>query len=320
MQKQVSTIIGAFTIAAVVWGIFSVGLYAVRSFEGDDELMLQSQILDWKTYENRQGGFSLQYPPDWKVEEYNNDPSGTKYIILSGSQGRIDIDYVNGKYTECSNGQMVTMNLGGQQFDVCHYFIENISESWGFQAKKHGNASIGLSVGVNAPYDSNRDVILNILSTFRFIEVEKIATDWKTYQDSSFGFSLDYPSDMEVAENYIADNPIIVFTKNYASARQDSIRVCPQDCGYGPDTKKWIAGAKPKTINGMPAMVYIENSSDPMGQSSSTAFLYFVKTPGQKFTALDTSNPEKGGWLEISLWGDDGSKINQIISSFRFIK
>lgn len=42
----------------------------------------QIDTSNWKTYHNAECGFSLQYPPDWKVEEYSIADTGAEVMIF----------------------------------------------------------------------------------------------------------------------------------------------------------------------------------------------------------------------------------------------
>ncbi len=124
-------------------------------------------IAGWKTYASNQGKFSLSYPPDWQVDVNSASTDPITSVIFSGDQGVFQVDYGQGFGGVCQSGYE-KLEIGGQQFDVCHYIRDDDTEHWDVSGKFRDNLGLGLFVAANPPHLANRDVILKILSTFKF--------------------------------------------------------------------------------------------------------------------------------------------------------
>ena len=170
---------------------------------------------DWKTYEDKSGQYSFQYPAEWNLssEETANDPKkvevklhfteeGNQYqfmIAQGGSGGPISdkIEDARATYggkqftkkTWIKNGKPILISLIPDKADIFNHI------------------EISLPSGNNQKYVSLFD---QILSTFKFTDsAQSIDTsDWKTIKSPLSGYTIKYPSD------WIAQNDSDVFKNN----------------------------------------------------------------------------------------------------------
>ncbi len=131
----------------------------------------EDKTTEWKTYTSDKGKFSLQYPPDWKLDDSGINGDSIKSVIFSGNEGIVQIDYGQGFGGMCEQGYE-KIEIGNKQFDVCHDVDNGVKgigyEEWAIAGKQFGDIAIGMFVTANPPYLSNRETILKILSTFKF--------------------------------------------------------------------------------------------------------------------------------------------------------
>lgn len=127
-----------------------------------------AETADWKTYTNTEAKVSFQYPLDWTVKG-GETPKNADYkiILLEGKEGKISIDYGTGFGGACPAGYE-DFNIGNAQTQACHTIKDNGSEEWSLGFIKN-NINYGGFVTVNSPYKDNRDLVLNLLTTFKFI-------------------------------------------------------------------------------------------------------------------------------------------------------
>lgn len=124
----------------------------------------------WKKYINKQYGFSFNYPPNWPVP---NDTAEPANINTSESQGKINI-YLRDSFGGACPPSYEKIIIDGKTFSVCHLTEHDGTESWSQIVKEFAkpiNNYLGLEIYAysQAPTKINRETILKILSTFKFI-------------------------------------------------------------------------------------------------------------------------------------------------------
>lgn len=127
---------------------------------------------NWKTYTNTEAKVSFQYPLAWTVKEETPNNAGYKVISIEGKEGKVQIDYGTGFGGACPAGYE-DLNIGNAQTQACHIVKDNGSEEWSLSDMEKNNVKFnniyyGGFVTVNSPYEDNRDLVLNLLSTFKF--------------------------------------------------------------------------------------------------------------------------------------------------------
>jgi hypothetical protein len=159
--------------------IFCVGVYSLLFNE-----IKKDQAVGWKTYENGDGKFSLSYPSEWKITtDYDG---GEKILILEGKEGSIKVNYgqaadANGvkdfmnncrnKVIPCENTQFngVPSVVSHRIFNVLQNVpdIDSDIEVWNIYPPNN-QPVISILVQAYPSYLTNRDIILKVLSTFKF--------------------------------------------------------------------------------------------------------------------------------------------------------
>ncbi len=130
-----------------------------------------NETTNWKTYTNTEAKVSFQYPLDWTVKE-EQPSTDYKRISIQGKQGEILLDYGTGFGGACQSAYE-DFNIGNAQTQACHSTPADGSERWSLSAMKKNNVNFNKIdysgfVMANSPYKDNRDLILKILSTFKF--------------------------------------------------------------------------------------------------------------------------------------------------------
>lgn len=119
------------------------------------------EFASWKKYTNIQKNFSIDYPSTWS---YSWDALNPRDVFFNGDNGSISIDYGDGTKSFCENG-LGDMKIGSETFTVCVHDVPGTRERW-FLSNK--NLGINITAIANNPTNKNREIILKMLSTFKF--------------------------------------------------------------------------------------------------------------------------------------------------------
>lgn len=125
----------------------------------------KDETADWKTYQNSQLNFLIKYPAEWTKEEKKPViKTGEAGIIFKGTEGQVEIDWEDA-WGGGGCPEYVDLKAKSSTIRACHY-VENNVERWVITPFKSisGLSIYGYAVA-NAPYSSNRAVILEIIST-----------------------------------------------------------------------------------------------------------------------------------------------------------
>lgn len=156
------------------------------------------ETASWKTYANTTYGFSLKYPESWTKEENSGEGLAQFYSTVAGrsltsTETKIVVWAIPAtsisnleKYVADNDGKISSssdITLGGV---ASKKFVLTPVDDVKFTVvyALHGDSYIKISCLENA---SNLDTIL---STFKFDET----LTWKTYTNTTYGFSFKYPS------------------------------------------------------------------------------------------------------------------------------
>ncbi len=128
---------------------------------------------NWKTYTNKELGYSIQHPSDW-TEQYNKNRN---LLVLTGNEGSVSI-----LWSERATDSVIACFESGTQQDIyskagvlhaCRYFRDNGSETWNIIKQKFDdlrNNAVGFIIqGTYKNPPKNSVVISQILSTFKFL-------------------------------------------------------------------------------------------------------------------------------------------------------
>lgn len=127
--------------------------------------VLTDETANWKTYTNTDYSFSFQYPPSWNQKDVND--RGLGGIDVQGPEGNLYIVWGSGFGGGCDQQYHELVQLNQQNFDSCHIINPDGSESWRGIGKILSE-SVGVKITATAAASENHDLILQILSTFKF--------------------------------------------------------------------------------------------------------------------------------------------------------
>lgn len=200
-------LLGATAVIGIIGGLYYLGKFTVPKSQTQDRLISQisqatptvsssDETANWKVYANQKFGFSMKYPPDWKVIEndsnhiwVSNKNNETLIIGVKNSTDTIEIT---------KSGIVVTkdlVNRGKVEFlqqpvgkDVLVFQGNDMSVMYD-QAREilRGNLVFALSLdktiicpaSLNAPCPkilstNSENIVDKILSTFTLLDQNKV--------------------------------------------------------------------------------------------------------------------------------------------------
>lgn len=197
---------------------------------------------DWKTYTNTKYGYAVKYPADGSFVEVpsgieNADDKGYDIDFSFGKSLTIDgieimasknarNDKTIGELVETRNNvAMANTNVPGYAekiqidgkpaFEWITYLGGPGSQRIGAIALLFDGSDYYYVVRTgdqfSPEFTAEKEKIFNtFLSTFKFTTSGDIS-NWKTYNNSKFGFSIDYPNNWNVGVNSLRQEPSLVF-------------------------------------------------------------------------------------------------------------
>lgn len=340
-----SVFIAALFIVFIT-GVYYLGRQSLRTSTNTSIINLKNTIDDWKKYTNQVYGFSLKYPSNFVYS--NSGPNSFQQQLNKGQQISGTVAPSFDTITFTNNRQKFSLGIFHQQSNLpdggfdgsCgSQFADstqldqmknlNILQYREIQQKTGDqnivqycflNNSQNLLV-LSSTVDS-RSLLDQVLATFEFngnfsqihdTSVSSSSSDiWKTYTNSTYGFSVDYPTQA---------NPIIL--KNNSGLDFIDFRL--------PDTISWItidvqkttlvkavANIKSQALGRLPVKVVSEENT--ILNDNKITKLYFESTspandgtPGSSYAnALISHN----GYVYII--ESESSLLNQVLSTFKF--
>lgn len=188
-QKGISPIIAVILLAVILIG--GGAYYFKQQAQPTSKPVAVDATANWKTYENKEGKFSIKIPLEWRVtERKGNGNSNSKEVSLEGKEGNVALDWGSGFGGMCDPNPE-TLQLSDRTVETCQHDINNDTESWSFSIGEGKVNNIGYSNNAvaNKPSPLNHDTILKILSTLKFTDT---TANWKTYTKDEYGFEIKY--------------------------------------------------------------------------------------------------------------------------------
>jgi hypothetical protein len=182
----------------------------------------------WKTYTNKELGFSFEYPADWQFEESTFPGVSQKNIRLSfqpvnftlevNASASLSITSHSYEGYEMLSSEKITVGgesatkrtwqttAKGKELYKDSYKAIDISFS-------HANNRYTLYINYK---ENNEPLVLqnfeHILSSFRFQDLVQKADKWLVYTNKEIGYTLKYPSDWQLEEvntkSQVTDNQV----------------------------------------------------------------------------------------------------------------
>lgn len=163
------------------WGwLNSIFHFQQTGQQSQKQIQQQAPKIDtsgWKTYTNTQYGFEIKYPADWGIT-YNTNNYGTTNIKdvnfskpSSDNLTNVTVAFGSGSgdvFNGYCGSSLKKINIGGKETDFCDNIAANNTEGWMPTKKDFEDSGIAISAYADKPYSSNKSVVLEILSTFKF--------------------------------------------------------------------------------------------------------------------------------------------------------
>lgn len=180
-----------------------------------------------KKYQSQDNTILMSYPADWTAKETNTsgNPSVTEF---SGPEGDITIMWGGSGYGGgCDTQYHALITLANGQEDSCDT-VTNNAENWMIQFNKSISGDVRATA--NAPYETNRTTVLNVLKTLQINDTSTDTASWKTYTDSKKRFSFKYPSDF-TTENLSTSNGdgMTIVENNDVLVQIDTLDQCDEN-------------------------------------------------------------------------------------------
>lgn len=316
-----------------------------------DSFRITERLTDWQLYTNSDYGFSLQYPQDWKQENFKGGISG---CCFTGS-GVVAIDSIKqrpgGHEGEGEALRIYLKDITPTQYATKYNTFNRVGlKDADFVEKKQTETLSGIEVthlrlgtpmgsyfeviffkqGVLKPfyieYDDNDPLHQQILSTFRLTED---MSGWQTYTNEKYGFNFQYPSNwkqidsptflLNLSENdpYSYDFSGVFIKTTNPTTIEDALAKAIKEYKTKLDADPDYPSSYPKYTE--PKVVDFHGQT-AIQRSYRT---YEITPPGTEYIL-----PEKGLIITISdLYGNGKVSVetmstlrNQILSTFKFTK
>jgi len=171
-------------------------------------------IANWKTYTNARYGFEFKYPTsdvDQTIkktidnEDYFSITDNISFVIQKNSLKEpcdgICYSIYNGDHAvngiQFSVAEGTSDDPGGREVceeDCITQYVDNETEvATGVYAQIRSGS-------LPSKREETTNLVNQILSTFKFTDQQVKITDWKTYTNSKYSFSFQYPSSLSIDE------------------------------------------------------------------------------------------------------------------------
>jgi len=202
-QKGFSSII--FLFIAISMGAAMVGVILMAKPKSKQAVSREvvsltptpsSETNQWKTYDNKQIGVSIQYPADWSMTK-SQDGEMMAGIDLQGMQGEVHLAWGTGFGGSCDEEHLANIQIYGEMTQSCRTIDDDGKENWNQIYKELPNTSFGARAIAYTPANANQETILKILSTLRFTNQNQPSKSTRTNPDlktytSPLGISFGY--------------------------------------------------------------------------------------------------------------------------------
>lgn len=189
---------------------------------------------NWKIYRNNLYGFEVKYPATWELDSKTIDSAKSVNDGFSRAASYITIyppDYLKYQYVKKielglakTSIQTTTDILKENRAFSSTKNIGNYLWAIGSSLENEPGAGTpiysfiknGIRVGVSAwEFQKDRNVVEQILSTFKFIKSEEART-WQIYSNSKYDYSIRYPAEWQIVTVW-ADSDFSLVENNYYS-------------------------------------------------------------------------------------------------------
>ncbi len=126
----------------------------------------QLEVENWKTYENKEAGFSINYPAGWVVKEFLKEDRDIKQVEISTEKNLVVVGWgKSGFGGACPEQDFRKIKVDSTVLDSCYQNSDGL-ETWGSMYLEHN----GLTYAFMA-YAENKDrnKILKMLESFKFL-------------------------------------------------------------------------------------------------------------------------------------------------------
>jgi len=288
----------------------------------------------WQTYQNQNEGYEIKYPSGTKLEEVG-DPIKDGCVILTIGNISLRIKTPAVSYCGFTGGDSPTrQNPLGESFNILGknysnagmdfvYIGENNEEMHNqlfrfedvpgnFYLEISGNYTKGVD---DQSYLENKEKIILLLSTFKFIDQVDSTTSWKTYTSDKYGFKIKYPTGWGMG-NYEEELRMICFDPE-SVVSSEILKKINFPCGL-------IEIVFHENVNNITN--YEKLDSVTIGEKIRAKFCEEKAGESQPNLAYQNKhilNYYVGRNIQISYIGDAEDKylktFNQILSTFEFI-
>lgn len=137
--------------------------------EANSGVDVEPAELAWQPYEDTEGGFTLQYPSDWQMEDLPDDNGGLlRRFVVRGAEGEITIHWGVGLGGACPDGYKDFVIASGETLQLCPNPQADGTNLWNLSGPLSEENGFSVFAQTNNSAPESTELVLKVLASITF--------------------------------------------------------------------------------------------------------------------------------------------------------